>query len=115
MEVPDTARPAPRLGGLDECPSDALPVTGAADAHHVELDRRRCVLLEAEEAEIGLHDESRERRHILDVPAGGLLDPEPVRQVGEHDLRDARPLGRVRDLDDSIHGRPVMRTPACPL
>ena len=115
LEVADALRPAPSLGLGDERAPDAAPVLLPPDAHDVDLGRARRVLLEAEEAEVRLDGERRERRRVLDVLAGGLLDPEPLGQVAEHGLGDARPLGRVVDLDDLRHGRPVTRMPAWPL
>jgi hypothetical protein len=70
------------------------------------------VLLEREEAEIRLGNERRQRRSVLDVLPRGVLDTEPVRQIAEHGFGDARPLGRVGNLDDLRHGSPVMRIPA---
>ena len=108
-------RPAPPLGLANERPPDAATMLLAPNAHDVDLGRPRRVLLEAEEAEIRLYGERRKRRGVLDVLPRGLLDPEPLRQVAEHGLGDARPLGRVGDLDDLRHGRPVTRMPAWPL
>ena len=104
-----------RSASRDERPPDALPMLLAPHAHDVDLGRPRRVLLEGEEAEVRLHGERRERRRVLDVLASGLLDPEPLGQVAEHGFGDARPLGRVGDLDDLRHGRPVTRMPAWPL
>ena len=87
----------------------------APHAHDVELGGPRRVLLDAEEREIGLDRERRQRRRGLDVPPGRFLDPEPIRQVAKHGLGDARPRRRVGDLDDLRHGRPVTRMPAWPL
>ena len=112
VEVADPALSAPRLGHPNERPPDSLPVVREPNAHDVELGRGRGVLLEREEAEIRLRNERRKRRGVLDVLPGGLLDPEPLRQIAEHGFGDARPLGRVGDLDDLRHGSPVMRMPA---
>ncbi len=115
LEVADALHAAPRLGLGDKRPSDAAAMVLAPYAHDVDLGRVPRVLLDAEEAGVRLHGEGRERRRVLDVLAGGLLDPEPVGQVAEHDFGDARTLRRVADLDDRRHGRPVTWTPAWPL
>ena len=104
-----------RSASTDERAPDAAAMLLLPDAHDVELDRLRCVLLEAKKAEVRLHRERRERRGVFDVPASGLLDPEPVGQVAEHRFRDARNAPSVLDLDDLRHGRPVTRMPAWPL
>jgi hypothetical protein len=115
VKVRDTAHSAPRLGRGDERPPDAFAVLRTPDAHDVDLGRSRRVLLEAEEAEVRIHRERRERRRVLDVPARGLLDPEPLGQVAEHGFCDAHALRGVLDLDDLRHGSPVTRMPAWPL
>jgi hypothetical protein len=99
----------------DERPAEAAPMLILAHAHYVDLGRPRGVLPETEEGEIRLDRERRQRRSVLDVPAGGLLDPEPVGQVSEHGFRDTRALDRRPDLDDLRHGSPVTRMPAWPL
>src|SRR5207249_3613693 len=88
LEVADASRPAPEPGFGHQGAPDAATMRLLPDAHDVELGRLRRVLLEAEEAEIRLHRERRERCRVLDVPAGRLLDPEPVGQVAEHGLGD---------------------------
>ena len=115
LEVADALRPAPPLGLANERAPDAATMLLPPHAHDVDLGRPRRVLLQAEEAEVRLYGERRKRRGVLDVLAGGLLDPEPPGQVAEHRLGDARPLRRVGDLDDLRHGRPVTRMPAWPL
>ena len=115
LEEADPARAAPRLGRGDERPSDALPVMLAADAHDGELGGARGVLLDADEAPVGRRDEGRQAGGLVDVGARGVLDPEPVGQVAQNRLGDARALGRLVELDDLAHGRPVTETPAWPL
>ncbi len=73
------------------------------------------VLLDADEAAVGRRDEGRQRGGLLDVAARGVLDPEPVGEVAQHRLGDARALGGVVELDDVGHGRPVTEMPAWPL
>ena len=114
-EVADAVRAAPGFGRLDERPPDAAAMLFPADAHHVELGGPWRVLLQAQEAGIRLHGEGRKRRRVRDVRLRRLLDPEPLGEIAENGLGDARALRRILDLDDVDHGRPVTRMPAWPL
>ena len=112
MEEANAAPAAPCFRRAEEGEADSAALMLPPDPHDVELDRPRRVLLETEEAHVRLHGERRERSRRLDVRRGRLLDPEPLRKVAKNDLGDARPRGRVGDLDDMRHGRPVTRRPA---